>query len=125
MIHSARPPCSVKANATSTSACRAASRPFDALPTQPPGTWLVLGLLTPAALEAADSSEELDSLRRAIQERRERVAEYERVRRVGEQIRDATSLAAQSEARLREIRDEQSFRGPEGWELHLKRLTSI
>jgi hypothetical protein len=44
---------------------------------------------------------------------------------VGEQIRDATSRAAQSEARLREVRDEQSFRGTQGWELHLQRLTSI
>jgi septal ring factor EnvC (AmiA/AmiB activator) len=45
-------------------------RPFSAV--------LVLGLLAPAALAAPDTSRELESLRRAIEERRERVAEYER-----------------------------------------------
>jgi len=39
---------------------------------------LVLGLLAPAALGAPDSSDELESLRGAIEESRERVAEYER-----------------------------------------------
>ena len=39
---------------------------------------LALGLWAPAALGTADDSLELDSLRRLIQERRERVAEYER-----------------------------------------------
>ena len=39
---------------------------------------LVLGLLAPAAMGASDTSDEFESLRRAIEERRERVAEYER-----------------------------------------------
>lgn len=39
---------------------------------------LALGLCAPVALGAADESLELESLRRLIQERRERVAEYER-----------------------------------------------
>jgi len=39
---------------------------------------LALALLGPAALGAPDDSIELETLRRAIQERRERVAEYER-----------------------------------------------
>ncbi len=56
----------------------------------------------------------------------ERVREFERVQKIGESIRVATSKAADSEARLRQIRDEQAWRrNQRGWKLHLTRLTSI
>jgi septal ring factor EnvC (AmiA/AmiB activator) len=38
----------------------------------------VLGVLAPSALGAEDAAHELESLRRAIEQRRERVAEYQR-----------------------------------------------
>lgn len=56
----------------------------------------------------------------------EKVEEFERVRKIGDSIRDATSEVADSEARLRQIRDEQAWRHNQNqWWLHLKRLTSI
>ncbi|MBW2292612.1 MAG: hypothetical protein JRG89_10300 [Deltaproteobacteria bacterium] len=56
----------------------------------------------------------------------ERVEEFERVQKIGESIRVATSKAADSQARLRQIRDEQAWRRNQGeWKLHLQRLTSI
>jgi len=56
----------------------------------------------------------------------ERVAEFERVQKIGESIRRATSKAADSEARVRQIRDEQAWRrNQSGWKLHLQRLTKI
>jgi hypothetical protein len=56
----------------------------------------------------------------------ERIDEFERVQKEGDRIRAATSLAADSEARLREIREEQSYRGNQSeMTLHLRRLTSL
>ena len=56
----------------------------------------------------------------------ERIGEFERVQRQGDQIRIATAEVAVLDARVREIRDEQSFRGgSDDWMLHLKRLTNI
>jgi hypothetical protein len=56
----------------------------------------------------------------------EKVAEFERVQKIGDSIRVATSKAADSEARVRQIRDEQAWRrNQNGWKLHLVRLTSI
>ncbi|MFT5442758.1 MAG: hypothetical protein ACI8W3_001802 [Myxococcota bacterium] len=56
----------------------------------------------------------------------ENVNEFERVQKIGDGIRAATSKVADSEARLRQINDEQSWRRDEsGWSLHLTRLTSI
>ncbi|MCP5042339.1 MAG: hypothetical protein GY944_15040 [bacterium] len=56
----------------------------------------------------------------------DKVQEFERVQKIGDSIRVATSQVADSEARLRQIRDEQAWRRNEsGWTLHLKRLTSI
>jgi hypothetical protein len=56
----------------------------------------------------------------------EKIGEFERVQKIGASIRVATSKAADREARIREIRDEQNWRRNEGQvRLHLKRLTSI
>ncbi len=56
----------------------------------------------------------------------ERIGEFERVQRQGEQIRIATAEVAERDARVREIREEQSFRGgSDDWMLHVKRLTNI
>lgn len=56
----------------------------------------------------------------------EKIEEFERVQKIGESIRVATSQAADSEARLRQIQDEQAWRRNESrWKLHLTRLTSI
>ena len=56
----------------------------------------------------------------------ERVREFERVQVVGESIREATTRVADSEARLRQVREEQQWRRNEGQlTLHLRRLTSI
>jgi hypothetical protein len=56
----------------------------------------------------------------------EKVEEFERVQKIGESIRLATSKAADSEARVRQIRDEQAWRRNQSeWKLHLQRLTSI
>ena len=56
----------------------------------------------------------------------EKISEFDRVQKIGSDIRVATSHVADSEARLREIRDEQAWRRNESqWSLHLKRLTSI
>ena len=56
----------------------------------------------------------------------EKIGEFDRVQKIGSDIRVATSHVADSEARLREIRDEQAWRRNESqWSLHLKRLTSI
>jgi len=56
----------------------------------------------------------------------EKISEFDRVQKIGSSIRVATSHAADSEARLREILDEQAWRRNEKqWSLHLKRLTSI
>ena len=56
----------------------------------------------------------------------ERVEEFERVQKIGDSIRVATSKAADSEARLRQIRDEQAWRRNQSeWKLHLQRLTNI
>jgi hypothetical protein len=56
----------------------------------------------------------------------ERVEEFERVQKIGDKIRTATTRVADSEARLREIRDEQQWRRSDGqFDLHLRRLTSL
>ncbi|HIM00970.1 MAG TPA: hypothetical protein EYG46_08265 [Myxococcales bacterium] len=56
----------------------------------------------------------------------ERVEEFERVQKIGDKIRTATTRVADSEARLREIRDEQQWRRIGGqFNLHLRRLTSL
>lgn len=56
----------------------------------------------------------------------EKVAEFERVQKIGNSVRVATSEVADAEARLRQIRDEQTWRRNQGaWTLHLKRLTTI
>lgn len=56
----------------------------------------------------------------------ENVDEFERVQKIGDGIRAATSKVADSEARLRQISDEQSWRRDEsGWSLHVTRLTSL
>ncbi len=56
----------------------------------------------------------------------EKIGEFERVQKIGDSIRVATSKAAEREARVREIHDEQAWRRNEGQvKLHLKRLTSI
>ena len=56
----------------------------------------------------------------------ERIGEFERVQRQGDQIRIATSEVAERDARVREIQEEQSFRGgSDDWMLHLKRITNI
>ncbi len=56
----------------------------------------------------------------------EKVAEFERVQKIGESVRVATSHVADAEARLRQIQDEQTWRRNRGqWSLHLKRLTTI
>lgn len=56
----------------------------------------------------------------------EKVAEFERVQKIGDSVRVATSQLADAEARLRQIRDEQAWRLNRGqWTLHLKRLTTI
>lgn len=56
----------------------------------------------------------------------EKVEEFERVRQIGAAVRTATSEVADSEARLRQIRDEQSWRRDTlNWSLHLQRLTRI
>ncbi|MGY8804183.1 MAG: hypothetical protein ACKVK6_08115, partial [bacterium] len=56
----------------------------------------------------------------------ERVEEFERVQKIGDKIRTATTRVADSEARLREIRDEQQCRRIDGqFDLHLRRLTSL
>ncbi len=56
----------------------------------------------------------------------EKIEEFERVQQIGDSIRVATSQAADSEARLRQIQDEQAWRRNESqWKLHLTRLTSI
>ncbi len=56
----------------------------------------------------------------------EKIDEFHRVQKIGSSIRVATSHVADSEARLREIQDEQAWRRNESqWTLHLKRLTSI
>ena len=56
----------------------------------------------------------------------EKIEEFERVQKIGDSIRVATSKVADSEARLRQIRDEQAWRKNEKeWSLHLRRLTRI
>jgi hypothetical protein len=56
----------------------------------------------------------------------EKISEFDRVQKIGSSIRVATSHVADSEARLREIQDEQAWRRNESqWSLHLKRLTNI
>lgn len=56
----------------------------------------------------------------------EKVQEFERVQKVGESIRAATTQVADSEARLRQIREEQTWRRNDGQlSLHLRRLTSL
>jgi len=56
----------------------------------------------------------------------EKIGEFERVQEVGNSIRVATSNAAEREARIRDIKDEQAWRRNDGqFSLHLKRLTSI
>jgi septal ring factor EnvC (AmiA/AmiB activator) len=68
---------------------------------------LVLALLVPAATGAADTSRELESLRRAIEERRERVAEYERRERgLFDAIQSIDEAAAALSAELDRARRE-------------------
>lgn len=56
----------------------------------------------------------------------EKIEEFERVQKIGDSIRVATSKVADSEARLRQIRDEQVWRkNDKQWSLHLRRLTSL
>ncbi len=56
----------------------------------------------------------------------EKVAEFERVQKIGDSVRVATSQVADAEARLRQITDEQNWRRNQSqWSLHLKRLTAI
>ena len=56
----------------------------------------------------------------------EKIEEFERVQKIGDSIRVATSKVADSEARLRQIRDEQAWRkNDKEWSLHLRRLTRI
>ncbi len=56
----------------------------------------------------------------------EKIEEFDRVQKIGNSIRAATSMVADSEARLRQIRNEQAWRRNEGqWMLHLERLTSL
>lgn len=56
----------------------------------------------------------------------EKVQEFERVQKVGEKIRAATTMVADSEARLRQIREEQQWRrNDDQLGLHLRRLTSL
>jgi hypothetical protein len=56
----------------------------------------------------------------------EKIGEFERVQKIGDSIRVATAKAAEREARIREIHDEQVWRRNDGQAmLHLKRLTSI
>jgi len=56
----------------------------------------------------------------------EKVEEYERVRKIGTAVRIATSDVADSEARLRQIRDEQLWRRDTfNWWRYVQRLTRI
>ncbi len=56
----------------------------------------------------------------------EKIDEFERVQKIRKSIRSATTEVATSEARLREILEEQNFRkGQEDVMLHVRRLTSL
>lgn len=107
---------------------KASSRPFEGY------TDVDLEQLAAAYGETADI---LDRKHRATKQTRtgvrdtgalmdEKVREFERVQKVGESIRAAMTLVADSEARLRQIKEEQQWRRNEGQiGLHLRRLTSI
>ncbi|MDP6980116.1 MAG: hypothetical protein QF570_16185 [Myxococcota bacterium] len=73
-----------------------------------------------ASLERVDGVRDADGLIM------EKVAEFERVQKIGDSVRLATSQVADAEARLRQIQDEQTWRSSQSqWSLHLKRLTTI
>ena len=74
---------------------------------------LALGLLAPVALGSPDDSLELESLRRLIQERRERVAEYEqRERGLFDAIRSVDEAVRALSADLGRARREATFNTP-------------
>ncbi len=56
----------------------------------------------------------------------EKVEEFDRVRRDGDRIRAVNALVAEREARLRDIRTEQSHRQKQqDFDLHVRRLTKL
>lgn len=56
----------------------------------------------------------------------EKVKEFDRVRADGDRLREIASRVAESEARLRDIRTEQSYRGnTKQIDVHLRRLTRL